>query len=133
VRQTRPPPFAGVGGHGHAPNATINHPHVFANAALAQAAGITRPEFQPVSTHVRKRVELLEVERIKHRLAAESIAVPRGTLERALVPPEIQFTQEQQQNDLPTPFFSLPANPFDGLKKAKKGKGSKKKGKKKGK
>lgn len=132
VRQTRPPPFHGEPGHGHPLNAQPVKPHIFADESIAQAAGITKPESRPTDTHIRRRVDLLEVDDIKQRLAAESINVPRGTLERALVPPEIRFTPEQQTYQLPTPFYALPSNPFEGQAKGKK-KGKKGKEGKKGK
>jgi len=69
---------------------------------------------------------MLQVERVKDRLAAARIAVPRGTLERALVAPEIRLSAEQAQTELPAPFFSLPENPLGPEKKKKKGKKDKK-------
>jgi hypothetical protein len=128
VRQTRPPPFHGVPGHGHPLHSVPDAPHVFSSLPIARAAGVTDVRCQPAAVHVRKREELLEVERIKMRLAREEINVPRGTLERALVPPEVRFSADAAASDLPTPFFGLPMNPFEGQAKKKKGKG---KGKKK--
>lgn len=153
VRQPRAlAPFAGVPGHGHpalnspAVTSPFRETHVFASRPMAQTAGITRPEaLGAPSGHVLRRAEMLEAERAKLRLAAAHVSVPRGTLERALVAPEIRFPTDRAGphpssalttpalavSDLPTPFFSLPENPFGaekkGKKKGKKGKGSKKK------
>ena len=153
VRQPRAAaPFAGIPGHGHpalnspAVTSPFLAPHVFASRSMAQTAGIAKPEaLGAPSGHVLRRSEMLEAERAKLRLAAAHVAVPRGTLERALVAPEIRFPEERAGShpsaglttgplavgDLPTPFFGLPENPFGpekkGKKKGKKGKGSKKK------
>jgi len=154
VRQTRPRPFEGVPGHGNPVAASAAEAaHVFSSRVLAQTAGIgsaTTAGFgvQPPPPHVQRRQELLDVERIKARLAEAHIGVPRGTLERALVAPLVHSPGaglgspaaaasapgllSAEGHLLPTPFFSLVTNPFAGEKKGKKGKkGKGKKGSKK--
>lgn len=127
VRQTRAPRADGSFAQSPPP------PHVFTSESVARAAGIARPEYAAVPPHARRHADLLDVDRVKHRLARAHIGVPRGTLERALVAPEVVFTSEQQAASLPQPFFGLTDNPFEGQKKKGKGgkgkKGSKKKGK----
>jgi hypothetical protein len=141
VRQTRPRPFEGVPGHGN-PLPTPERAHVFSSRSLAQAAGIGNASsngfgVSPPPPHLQRRQELLDVERVQARLAEThaSVGIPRGTLERALVAPEVRPIAQRAEaltadlsasgHLLPTPFFSLVANPFAGEKKGKKGKGGK--------
>lgn len=79
--------------------------------------------------HVIRRSEMLECDKLKFRLAQTGVSVPRGTLEKALVAPNVSFTPEERLEFFPMPFTSLASNPFAAEDKAAKKGG--KKGKKK--
>lgn len=74
-----------------------------------------------------RKVDLLQVDKIKYQLATEGVSVPRGTLERALIGPQVTFSDADKASLLPTPFVGLAPYPIPPEKKKKAAGGKKKK------
>jgi len=78
-----------------------------------------------------RKIDLLQVDKIKYRLAKVGVSVARGTLEKALITPQVTFSDADRGSLLPVPFVGLAPYPIKKEKKVKKAAGKKGGGKKK--
>eukprot|EP00455_Lapot_gusevi_P047954 TRINITY_DN6573_c0_g1_i5.p1 TRINITY_DN6573_c0_g1~~TRINITY_DN6573_c0_g1_i5.p1 ORF type:complete len:756 (+),score=115.49 TRINITY_DN6573_c0_g1_i5:142-2409(+) len=86
---------------------------------------------RPTSAHIGRCEELVQVDSIRSNLARYGIQLSRGALERALVTPTVNLSEDEKKTLLPKPGDGLLPNPFVAEKKkaAKKKTTTKKKDK----